>query len=186
MSDYTLSTPEGRAEVRRMCTSFKNMCTCEGYVHEIDGRSATHPHMAWCPQYIESSLLLAALDEIERLKRGLADNLVYCEHLRHKLNVAYRKDSDRLAAMHAATQDICEAAGVDDAEGGAMSNLALRVVQVLGVIPGAVLAICATIYVFTGGDPLPGDSGGALFGLALVGGFTAAVASIGLAERGTR
>lgn len=62
-----------------------------------------------------------------------------------------------------------------------MINRALQVVQVLGAIPVAVLAVCAVIYVFTGGDPLPGDNGGrwgALFGLALVGGLMAGFAAI--------
>jgi len=70
-----------------------------------------------------------------------------------------------------------------------MSNLWLRVLQVVGVLPGLTLVACASVYVFTGGDPLPGDEGGrwvALVGLAMAGGLMTMFAGIEIGSRAGR
>ena len=62
MTPYTLSTPEGRAEVRRLARSVASACDCD------DPR--TMEPCAHCWQV--SRTLFAALEEIERLERELA------------------------------------------------------------------------------------------------------------------
>ena len=32
---------------------FKNLCTCGGYAHTMNGRPVEQPHMHWCGQFAE-------------------------------------------------------------------------------------------------------------------------------------
>lgn len=48
---------------------FEHYCTCGGYAHSMNGRPASDPHMAWCPQRTEYAEWYAALHASEKEKQ---------------------------------------------------------------------------------------------------------------------